>query len=60
MKPIVRYNEIIVFDQFQSGSSNIIHNTGGQVLSDGTQQLMENAFFGMYHYRINIELGFNW
>ena len=32
----------------------------GQVLSGGTQQLIENAFYGMYHYIIKIKLGFNW
>ena len=36
------------------------HNTGDQVLSGGTQQLIENAFYCMYHYRINMKIGFNW
>ena len=31
--------------------------TGGQVLSGGTQKLIENAFYGMYHYKINIKIG---
>ena len=69
MKPIVRYHEITVFHQdlTTTGSSNkkmlvfiSPHNTGGQVLSGGTQQLIENVFYGMYHYRINIKIGFNW
>ena len=30
------------------------------VLSGGTQQLIENAFYDMYHYRLNIKIGFNW
>ena len=70
MKPIVRDHEIIVFHQdlTKTGSANkkimvffhSPHNTGGQVLSGGTQEFIENAFYGMYHYGINIKIGFNW
>ena len=35
------------------------HNTGSQVVSGGTQQLIENAFYGMYYYTINIKIGSN-
>ena len=36
------------------------HNTGDQVLSGGTQQLIENGFYCMYHYSKNMKIGFNW
>ena len=67
MKPIIRCHESIVFHQdlTATGSSNkkmlvffhftSPHNTRGQVLSGGTQQFIENAFYGMYHYRISIK-----
>ena len=67
MKPIIRCHESIVFHQdlTTTGSSNkkmlvffhftSPHNTGGQVQSGGTQQLIENAFYDMYHYRISIK-----